>query len=111
MTRYNIKKILKESPPEINLVFLKGSGDFNSNITANISLKNHQITIRIVGGGIFMSLKVILLNGASSSGKSTLAKSLQKYIKDNRKEEYVVISIDDFLSMAVNKPIDRKSVV
>lgn len=105
MTRYNIKKILKESPPEINLVFLKGSGDFNSNITANIFLKNHQITVRIVGGGIFMSLKVILLNGASSSGKSTLAKSLQKYIKDNRKEEYVVISIDDFLSMAVNKPI------
>ncbi len=81
-------------------MFSWGSGDFNSNITANISLKNHQITIRIVGGGIFMSLKVILLNGASSSGKSTLAKALQKYIKDNRKEEYVVISIDDVFEIS-----------
>ena len=52
-----------------------------------------------------MSLKVILLNGASSSGKSTLAKSLQKYIKDNKKEEYIIVSIDDFLSMTVNEPI------
>ena len=34
-----------------------------------------------------MSLKVILLNGASSSGKSTLAKSLQNHIKNNKKQE------------------------
>lgn len=52
-----------------------------------------------------MSLKVILLNGASSSGKSTLAKSLKKYIKDNKKEEYIIISIDDFLDMTINQPI------
>ena len=52
-----------------------------------------------------MSLKVILLNGASSSGKSTLAKSLQKYIKDNKKEEYIIVSIDNFLSITVNEPI------
>ncbi len=52
-----------------------------------------------------MSLKVILLNGASSSGKSTLAKSLKKYIKENKKEEYIIISIDDFLDMTINQPI------
>lgn len=52
-----------------------------------------------------MSLKVILLNGASSSGKSTLARSLREYIKDNRKEEYAVISIDDFLDMTVEQPV------
>lgn len=52
-----------------------------------------------------MSLKVILLNGASSSGKSTLAMSLQKYIKDNKKEEYMIISIDDFLSMTIDEPV------
>lgn len=51
------------------------------------------------------SLKVILLNGASSSGKSTLAKSLQKYIKSNRKEEYIIASIDEFLNMTVEEPI------
>lgn len=52
-----------------------------------------------------MSLKVILLNGASSSGKSTLAKSLQNYMKDKIKEEYIIISIDDFLDMAIDEPI------
>mgnify|MGYP004556033281 CR=1 FL=1 len=52
-----------------------------------------------------MSLKVILLNGASSSGKSTLAESLKKYMKDSKKEEYSIISIDDFLNMTVDQPI------
>ena len=52
-----------------------------------------------------MSLKVILLNGASSSGKSTLAKSLQNHIKDYKKQEYIIISIDDFLDMTINKPV------
>ncbi|MDE6220841.1 MAG: zeta toxin family protein, partial [Lachnospiraceae bacterium] len=52
-----------------------------------------------------MSLKVILLNGASSSGKSTLAKSLQNHMKDNKKQEYIIISIDDFLDMTINKPV------
>lgn len=52
-----------------------------------------------------MSLNVVLLNGASSSGKSTLARSLKEYIEYSRKEEYAVISIDDFLDMAVDQPI------
>ena len=61
--------------------------------------------IGIAGGEIFMPLRIILLNGASSSGKSTLAKSLQKYIKVNRKEEYIITSIDEFLNMTVDEPI------
>ncbi len=61
--------------------------------------------IGIAEGEIFMPLRVILLNGASSSGKSTLAKSLQKYMKDNRKEEYIITSIDEFLKMTVDEPI------
>lgn len=52
-----------------------------------------------------MSLKVILLNGASSSGKSTLAKSLQNHLKDNKKQKYIIISVDDFLDMTINKPV------
>lgn len=52
-----------------------------------------------------MSLNVVLLNGASSSGKSTLARSLKEYIEYSKKEEYAVISIDDFLDMAVDQPI------
>lgn len=52
-----------------------------------------------------MSLKVILLNGASSSGKSTLAKALKAYMKVSKKEDCAVISIDDFLDMTINQPI------
>lgn len=48
---------------------------------------------------------IILLNGASSSGKSTLAKFLQKYIKENQQEEYDIISIDEFLNMSIDEPI------
>lgn len=57
-----------------------------------------------------MFSKVILLNGASSSGKSTLAKSLQKYVKINKKEEFNVVSIDDFLNMSVDKPVYEEDV-
>ena len=52
-----------------------------------------------------MSLKAVLLNRASSSGKSTLAKLLQEYIKNDRKEEYEIISIDNFLNITVDEPI------
>ena len=41
--------------------------------------------------------RVILLNGPSSSGKSTLAKALQGLIGEKRSERYEVVSIDDFM--------------
>ena len=52
-----------------------------------------------------MSKKIILLNGPSSSGKSTLAGTLQNFIKDKRNEEYGIISIDDFLEMSTGEVI------
>lgn len=52
-----------------------------------------------------MSKKIILLNGPSSSGKSTLASTLQTLIKDTNGEEYAIISIDDFLEMTTNDVI------
>ena len=48
-------------------------------------------------GGIPSQKKVILLNGPSSSGKSTLARELQKQIKEQKSETYEVVSIDDFM--------------
>lgn len=52
-----------------------------------------------------MEQQVILLNGPSSSGKSTLAKALQGLISDKRSERYEVVSIDDFLNMPPSETI------
>jgi chloramphenicol 3-O phosphotransferase len=49
--------------------------------------------------------KVVLLNGPSSSGKSTLASVLQVLIKGTTGEEYDIVSIDDFLEMTTDKTI------
>ena len=47
----------------------------------------------------------ILLNGPSSSGKSTLAKALQALITDRRNERYAIISIDDYMKIPENETI------
>ena len=52
-----------------------------------------------------MALSVILLNGASSSGKSTLAGALRQRLRDTKREEYRIVSIDDFLDMTAHEPI------
>ena len=44
-----------------------------------------------------MNRQTILLNGPSSSGKSTLSKALQSLIGEKRAERYEVVSIDDFM--------------
>ena len=44
-----------------------------------------------------MDRKVILLNGPSSSGKSTLAEAPRTLVADRRQERYEVVSIDDFM--------------
>lgn len=49
--------------------------------------------------------QIILLNGPSSSGKSTLAKALQSLIRERRNETYAVVSIDDFLQMTADDVI------
>ncbi len=52
-----------------------------------------------------MEKYIILLNGSSSSGKSTLAKALQTVIADKRDERYEIVSIDDFLKMTAEDVI------
>lgn len=52
-----------------------------------------------------MEKHIILLNGSSSAGKSTLAKALQALIEEKRNERYEIVSIDDFLKMATDDVI------
>lgn len=52
-----------------------------------------------------MKKQIILLNGPSSSGKSTLAKALQNRIGSTLGLLYEVVSIDDFLPMTAEDPI------
>lgn len=48
---------------------------------------------------------VILLNGPSSSGKSTLSRTLQALIAEKRNEDFGIISIDDFMKLATDETI------
>lgn len=59
----------------------------------------------IYTGARNMTKRIILLNGPSSSGKSTLASTLQTIIKDEKDIEYGIISIVDFLEMTTDKEI------
>ena len=52
-----------------------------------------------------MTKTVILLNGPSSSGKSTLSKALKELIEEKRNEKYVIISIDDFMKISTKETI------
>ncbi len=56
-------------------------------------------------GSAQMEKQIILLNGPSSSGKSTLSKELQSLIAEETNEVYEIVSIDDFLAMTVDEPI------
>lgn len=53
---------------------------------------------------------IILLNGPSSSGKSTLAKELKKSIYDVFGYDYEIVSIDDFLNMSPDRTIYEEDV-
>ena len=57
-----------------------------------------------------MDKQVVLLNGPSSSGKSTLAKCLQRLIRTKRRERYEIVSIDDFLTMTVQDAVYEEDV-
>ena len=49
--------------------------------------------------------QIILLNGPSSSGKSTLSKALQRLIKERRNESYRIVSIDDYMKLSTEETI------
>ena len=52
-----------------------------------------------------MEKQIILLNGPSSSGKSTLSKALQGLIEEKRNEKFVIVSIDDFMKLSTEETI------
>lgn len=62
-----------------------------------IYLREYTALSKLCGGSA-AGKQVILLNGPSSSGKSTLSKALQTLIRDKLSERYEVISIDDFMT-------------
>ena len=49
--------------------------------------------------------KIILLNGPSSAGKSTLALELQMRLKEAIFANYSIVSIDDFMKLATDEKI------
>jgi chloramphenicol 3-O phosphotransferase len=53
---------------------------------------------------IHRKLDVILLNGPSSAGKSSIAKALQQLLLDSRTDA-IILSLDDYLQMSANEPI------
>lgn len=52
-----------------------------------------------------MDKKIILLNGPSSSGKSTLSKNLQNLLKEKLNLQYYIVSIDDFMKLGTDETI------
>lgn len=52
-----------------------------------------------------MERQLILLNGPSSSGKSTLAKALRELLSDEGRGSYEVVSIDDFMKISPTETI------
>jgi chloramphenicol 3-O phosphotransferase len=52
-----------------------------------------------------MRKRVILLNGPSSSGKSTLSRALQGMLAEKYDARYAIISIDDFMKLATDETI------
>ena len=49
-----------------------------------------------------MQKQIILLNGPSSAGKSSLSIVLQKLIKEQSNKKFDVVSIDDFMKLILN---------
>ena len=52
-----------------------------------------------------MDKRIILLNGPSSSGKTTLAKALQALLQERNNERFEIVSIDDLLEMSPDEAI------
>ncbi len=53
---------------------------------------------------IHRKLDVILLNGPSSAGKSSIAKALQQLLLDSGTDAFI-LSLDDYLQMSASEPI------
>ncbi len=51
-----------------------------------------------------MNIDIVLLNGPSSSGKSSISRELQRKLNANGFDS-IIISLDDYLKMSVDEPI------
>lgn len=60
---------------------------------------------RMMPGDRVMKKQVILLNGPSSSGKSTLAAALLNLLRESGEERYEIVSIDDFMKVSPTETI------
>ena len=49
--------------------------------------------------------RIILLNGPSSSGKSSLSRELQIVLKEQKHLDYPIVSIDDFMKLRTDEKI------
>lgn len=49
--------------------------------------------------------RIILLNGPSSSGKSSLSRSLKTLLKEEKNLDYQIVSIDDFMKLRTDEKI------
>ena len=58
-----------------------------------------------INGVKHMEKQIILLNGPSSSGKSTLSRALQGLIEEKGKGKYEIVSIDDFMKISTGETI------
>lgn len=50
-------------------------------------------------------MKVILLNGPSSAGKSSISRELQKAMCNDEENNTIIVSLDDYLIMKADEPI------
>ena len=68
------------------------------------TLKATQIEQDLTLDAIHKKPDVIVLNGPSSAGKSSIAKVLQQLLLDSGTDT-VILSLDDYLQMSANEPI------
>ncbi len=84
---------------ENTIAFYKRIGCVNA---VEINTKLYEQDTNDIQLELQLGKPVILFNGPSSSGKSTLTKALQSDLLKNNKLNYEIVSIDDFLKMTIN---------
>ena len=92
-------------PDEIIQIFSEHASYADTDeMRRGIYFREYTVLKRLCGG-VSSGKQAILLNGPSSSGKSTLARELQVLIREQKSENYEVVSIDDFMKTDPMEPI------
>ena len=87
------------------LELLAGDKGTSEAFVKEMNEKYGYIEVQVWGDVRTERKHIILLNGPSSSGKSTLTRELQQFLKKNRNEDYGSSSIDEFLKMTTEDEI------